>query len=147
MVKIRRERASVSLMNIRSVFQTVPPVFLRDLILNMHRYFTNSIFTLILMLLNFPSPDLSFIFKFFFFRIPIANWWTDPVSSNSVSVPFTSPHSIFTPLEMFIFNQEFCLTDGWGQKHLTEKKSESAPSLEASAARALALHWLKSQCL
>lgn len=38
-----------------------------------------------------------------------------------LSAPFKSPHSIFTPFEVFIFNQEFFLTDVWCPKHLTEK--------------------------
>ena len=69
-VKIKWERPSDCLMNIRSVFQIVQPIFFRDLILSMHYYFISSSLILIMLLFNFPSPDLSVIFKFFFFSIP-----------------------------------------------------------------------------
>lgn len=35
-----------------------------------------------------------------------------------LSAPFKSPHSIFTPFRVFIFNQWFFLTDVWCPKHL-----------------------------
>ena len=69
-VKIKWERSSDCLMNIRSVFQIVQPIFFRDLILSMHYYFISSSLISIMLLFNFPSPDLSVIFKFFFFSIP-----------------------------------------------------------------------------
>ena len=69
-VKIRWERSSDCLMNVWSVFQIVQPIFFRDLILSRHCYFISSSFILIMLLFNFPSPDLSVIFKFFFFSIP-----------------------------------------------------------------------------
>ena len=53
-----------------------------------------------------------------------------------LSAPFKSPHSIFTPFEVFIFNQEFFLTDSLHRclvlKAPYRKESESVPHLEAS---------------